>query len=62
MYFCVMAKQIKEQIKCKDCKFKGPNNMQHLNPDKKPILCACKKYDYLVLIDHINKNCQYNTL
>ena len=55
-----MAKQIKEQIKCKDCRFKGANNMQHLNPDKQPILCACKKYDYLVLINHINKNCVYN--
>ena len=55
-----MAKQIKEQIKCKECKFKGSNNTEHLTLDKQPILCACKKYDYLVLINYINKNCQYN--
>ena len=55
-----MAKQIKEQIKCKDCRFKSENDLTHLTHDKKPILCKCKKYPYLVLINHINKNCNYN--
>ena len=55
-----MAKQIKERIKCNDCRYKGEASTDHLNYERKPILCKCKKYPYLVLINEINKDCEYN--
>ena len=63
MYFCVMAKQQikpKEQIKCKDCKFHYNPSMDHLDPDGNPILAWCRKQKFMILLNHINKDCIYN--